>query len=86
MIFNFLLFLICRDALTIAAINTATSLFSGFVIFSVIGFMAHQQNKLVSEVADSGEVLDNSVVKSMNCNRYGWINKTKDTGINRQVW
>ena len=32
-------------------------MFSGFVIFSVIGFMADQQNKPVSEVAASGEYL-----------------------------
>ena len=43
-----------RDALTISAINTSTSLMSGLVVFSVIGFMAKQQGVPVSEVAASG--------------------------------
>lgn len=48
-------FLFCRDALIISCVNSGTSMFSGFVIFSVIGFMADQQNKPVSEVAASGK-------------------------------
>ncbi|ESO03658.1 hypothetical protein HELRODRAFT_99945 [Helobdella robusta] len=43
-----------KDALIISCINSGTSLFSGFVIFSVIGFMAQQQGKSVAEVAQSG--------------------------------
>ncbi|XP_033107384.1 sodium- and chloride-dependent GABA transporter 1-like [Anneissia japonica] len=42
------------DALIVACVNSGTSIFSGFVIFSVIGYMARTQNKSVSEVADSG--------------------------------
>lgn len=34
--------------------SSGTSLFSGFVIFSVLGHMAHIQHKEVSEVAKSG--------------------------------
>lgn len=52
--FVFTLVVCFRDALIISCVNSGTSMFSGFVIFSVIGFMADQQNKPVSEVAASG--------------------------------
>ena len=44
-----------RDAVVVATINCLTSLFGGFAIFSVIGFMAHTLNKEVSEVVSSGK-------------------------------
>jgi solute carrier family 6 GABA transporter-like protein 1 len=43
-----------RDTLILAAFNEGTCLLSGFVIFSVLGFMAKASNKSISEVADSG--------------------------------
>ncbi|XP_072914710.1 sodium- and chloride-dependent neutral and basic amino acid transporter B(0+)-like [Hemitrygon akajei] len=42
------------DAIAVCIINCATSIFAGFAIFSVLGHMAHIQDKLVSEVAKSG--------------------------------
>ncbi|CAF4202149.1 unnamed protein product [Rotaria socialis] len=43
-----------RDTLILAAFNEGTCLISGFVIFSVIGFMAKTEGRKISEVADSG--------------------------------
>ncbi|XP_068230895.1 sodium- and chloride-dependent glycine transporter 1-like isoform X2 [Palaemon carinicauda] len=43
-----------RDAVFIAVANCSTSFFSGFVIFGIVGFMAHELGVPVSEVAAQG--------------------------------
>ncbi|XP_072026675.1 sodium- and chloride-dependent taurine transporter-like [Amphiura filiformis] len=43
-----------RDGLLFACVNSGTSLYSGFVIFAILGFMAGQQNVGVGEVAKGG--------------------------------
>ena len=43
-----------RDCLVTSAVNSFTSLFSGFVIFTYLGYMAKSQNKSIEDVADQG--------------------------------
>ncbi|XP_060687936.1 sodium- and chloride-dependent neutral and basic amino acid transporter B(0+)-like [Hemiscyllium ocellatum] len=43
-----------RDTIIVCVVNCAMSVFAGFVIFSILGHMAHIQDKPVSEVAQSG--------------------------------
>lgn len=46
-----------KDALITSAINSATSFIAGFVIFSVLGYMAKVQNLKIEEVGMEGEGL-----------------------------
>ncbi|XP_050310812.1 sodium-dependent dopamine transporter [Anthonomus grandis grandis] len=43
-----------KDALLTSFINSATSFVSGFVIFSVLGYMAHEAGRPITEVATEG--------------------------------
>ncbi|XP_019746719.1 sodium- and chloride-dependent creatine transporter 1 isoform X3 [Hippocampus comes] len=43
-----------QDAFVLAVINSGTSFFAGFVVFSVLGFMAAEQGVDISKVAESG--------------------------------
>lgn len=43
-----------RDALLTSVINSATSFIAGFVIFSVLGYMAHAAGRPIQEVATEG--------------------------------
>lgn len=48
--------LICRDALITSSVNCLTSFLSGFVIFTVLGYMAEMRQQGVETVAkDAGE-------------------------------
>ncbi|KAA3680132.1 solute carrier family 6 (neurotransmitter transporter, dopamine) member 3 [Paragonimus westermani] len=50
-----------RDALVVATINSLTSLLSGFVVFSMLGYMAFKRSVLVSDVIQDDPVLVFSV-------------------------
>ncbi|XP_055894918.1 sodium-dependent proline transporter-like isoform X2 [Biomphalaria glabrata] len=43
-----------RDSMLVPVINCGTSLFAGFVIFSVLGYMAHELNTSVDEIVTQG--------------------------------
>ena len=45
-----------RDAVLVTLINCGTSLFAGFVVFSILGFMAEKQHVAVDHVAAEGWV------------------------------
>ena len=46
--------LFARDSLWLCALNSATSLVAGFAVFSILGFMAHQQGVTMDNVVESG--------------------------------
>lgn len=43
-----------RDTFIVALINCGTSVYAGFAVFSILGFMATQLNREVSDVVDAG--------------------------------
>lgn len=45
-----------RDALSICTVNCMTSILAGFVVFSVLGSLAHQTGQSIKDVVDEGEL------------------------------
>jgi hypothetical protein len=46
-----------RDSLIVPIVNACTSVYAGFVIFSVLGYMAKTKGVAVDEVAASGMII-----------------------------
>ena len=46
--------MIFRDAIVTTLINSATSIYGGLAVFSVLGFMAHELNLSMDDVIQSG--------------------------------
>lgn len=44
-----------RDCIALCFLNSTTSFVAGFVVFSILGFMAQEQGIPISEVAESGK-------------------------------
>ena len=47
---------VCRDCLATVCVNSCTSLFSGFVIFSYLGHMSARDHKNINDVAADGMI------------------------------
>lgn len=43
-----------RDCLVTSLVNSLTSFFSGFVIFTYLGYMANYQDRPIDKVAEQG--------------------------------
>lgn len=57
-----------RDALTISIVNSLTSIFGGFVVFSAIGYMSFLQSVPISELTvDGKKIIILAVVVHNNC-------------------
>ena len=54
-----------RDAIVINIVSFFTSLYAGFAVFSVIGYMANEYGIKVEEVIDSGKLLSLSISISL---------------------
>ena len=56
-IFLFFFLLDFRDAIVTSVVNCCTSFLAGFAVFSVLGYMAHVQQKDVGDVSRDGKTL-----------------------------
>lgn len=54
---SYFIFFFSRDAIITSSINSLTSFFSGFVVFSFLGYMSHKHNVALDKVARDGMVL-----------------------------
>ena|SRR6218665_2110218 len=84
-----------RDAVVINVVSFCTSLYAGFAVFSIIGYMAHEYGVPIQEVIKSGESTDLSIYLSFcqsiyeiyiaalqgNCSAQSWNSKIARTVV-----
>ena len=51
-----------RQCIVLSLANSSTSIYAGFAIFSVLGFMAKEQGVDISVVAESGNIISEDSV------------------------
>lgn len=52
-----------RDCLALCCLNSATSIFAGFAVFSVLGFMAQDLNISLEDISAGGKIIAYKEVK-----------------------
>ena len=58
MILSFIVFIFhFRDCMVTSVVNSLTSFFSGFVIFTYLGYMAKYQDRKIENVAEQGSFI-----------------------------
>ena len=57
-----IIFFFFRDALLTSCINCLTSFVAGFVVFSVLGYMAVRNNVDIEDVATEGKRIDDTFI------------------------
>lgn len=63
--FSILFWLCCRDCLALCCLNSATSIFAGIAVFSVLGYMSHTLDLPMEEVASAGGLVSSLVIICM---------------------
>lgn len=64
-----------RDSLIVGIGNICTSIFAGFVIFSIIGYLAHELQMPIDKVVDQGMTFSFHILWEMNIVIIGRISK-----------
>ena len=71
-----------RDSVIVSIINSSTSFLAGFVVFAVLGHMAHVQNVPIENVAESGKIC---CLSSFRCCCWGFVSLFCSPGIGSPV-